>query len=345
MHWKIRPVTQVPAAAHHRQVDAGASALHAHRQNVHILVGRGFNGLLVQHARQRRDLVAQLGRLLEFQLFGVRHHALLQVLQHFMRFAAQHGFGMRHIAGIGVARDQICTRAGAALDLVQQTGPGAVGKHRVFASAQAKHLLQQQDGFLHRPGAGVRAEIAVFLVGAAAVVGQARKSLGRRAAGAVLVCHASELQVRVAFVVAKQNVVARLQRFDEVAFQQQRLGFRAHHGGFQPGNLAHHVAGARAAMGLLEIAGHAPLEVERLAHIQQRALGVEIAVHAGQRRQRSHLPQQFFGMHIGHGMYCGRAGSGPGAGRRLLQLWLCFCIAQPSRHLRTTIAPHALPEP
>ena len=38
MHRKIRPVAQVAATAHHGQVDAGAPALHAHRQNVHILV-------------------------------------------------------------------------------------------------------------------------------------------------------------------------------------------------------------------------------------------------------------------------------------------------------------------
>jgi hypothetical protein len=50
MHRKIRPVAQVPPAAHHGQVHAGAAALHAHGQDVHVLVVSGFDGLLVQHA-------------------------------------------------------------------------------------------------------------------------------------------------------------------------------------------------------------------------------------------------------------------------------------------------------
>jgi hypothetical protein len=89
MHREVGPVAQVAAAAHHGQVHAGAATLHAHGKNVHVLIRGSFHRLLVQHARERRDLVAQLGRLLELQPIGVRHHARLQLLQERLRLAAQ----------------------------------------------------------------------------------------------------------------------------------------------------------------------------------------------------------------------------------------------------------------
>ena len=137
------------------------------------------------------------------------------------------------------------------------------------------------------------------------VVRHARKDLPWRVASGP--GRAGDLEVRVALVVAEQDVELGVQRLDQVVFQQQRLGLGAHHRGLHAHDLADHVANARAAMVLLEVARYPALEVERLAHVQQRILRVEIAVHARQRRQRSHLGQEFFGMHIRHAAYCGRA--------------------------------------
>ena len=47
---KVRPVTQMPPAAHHGQVDTGTPSVHFDGQDIDILVVRGFDGLLVQHA-------------------------------------------------------------------------------------------------------------------------------------------------------------------------------------------------------------------------------------------------------------------------------------------------------
>ena len=216
MHREIRSVPQVAAAAHHGKVHAGAAALHAHREDVHILVIHRLDGLLVQHARQRLDLVAHLGRLLKFELVGTRHHARLQRLQQLLRFAAQQRLGMLHVGGIGLRRNQVHAGPGAALDLVQQAGPGAVGKHRVFAGAQPKDLLQQLDGFFHRPGAGVRAKVAVLFVHRPTVVRHARKDLPWRIAARVGARRAGDLEVGVALVVAEQDVELGIQRLDEV---------------------------------------------------------------------------------------------------------------------------------
>ncbi|MNW00341.1 hypothetical protein D3C71_1958200 [compost metagenome] len=94
--------------------------------------------------------------------------------------------------------------------------------------------------------------------------------------------HARNHQIGITLVIAKQDVVLRVLGLDQVVFQQQRLGLGAHHRGFQARDLADHVADARAAMAFLEVVGDAALEIARLADIQQAALGIEVAIDAGQ---------------------------------------------------------------
>ena len=52
------------------------------------------------------------------------------------------------------------TRRRAALDLVQQAGPRAVGEHGVGAGAQQEHPLHRGHCLVHRPGGGERSPIA-----------------------------------------------------------------------------------------------------------------------------------------------------------------------------------------
>ena len=179
MNGKIGPVAQVPPAAHHGQVDAGFAALHFHRQDVDIAVRHVVYRLLVQHIGERRHLVAQLCRLLKLQALGVRHHAALQRAHDLLGVAAQELLRVLHVLRVVGGADVAHTGARAALDLVEQTRARAVAEHRVFASAQAKHFLHQQNGFFDRPGAGIGAKVMVFFLHAAAVIGHARKLLGR----------------------------------------------------------------------------------------------------------------------------------------------------------------------
>ena len=118
---EIRPVTQMAPAAHHGQIHTGTATQHLDGQNINILIVRRLNGLLMQHARQGRNLVAHLGGLFKLQLFRIGHHAGLKLLQQFLRLAAQHGLGIAHIQGIGFGRDHVHARPGATLDLIEQT--------------------------------------------------------------------------------------------------------------------------------------------------------------------------------------------------------------------------------
>ena len=46
---KVRPVAQMPPAAHHGQVYAGFTALHFHGQYVDVFVASNLHGLLMQY--------------------------------------------------------------------------------------------------------------------------------------------------------------------------------------------------------------------------------------------------------------------------------------------------------
>ena len=300
---KIRPVAEVASAAHHGQVHAGLAALHLHGQDVHVLVRPGLHRLLVQDFGQRAHLVAQLGRLFELQPLGMLHHPRLEPLQHRLGLPVQESLGVVHVLPVVLRRDQVHARRRAALDLVQQARPGAIGEHGVLAGAQPEYLLQQLDRLLDRPGAGIGAEVAVPAVDRPPVIGHPGKGGGRgrvRLVDSHLV-GARDLQVGVALVVAKQDVVARVERLDQVVFQQQRFGFRSHHRGFQARDLADHVADARSAVVLLEVAGDPLLQVAGLPDVQHAAVRVEVAVDARQRGQCGDLRQQLIGMNLGHG--------------------------------------------
>jgi len=177
-------------------------------------------------------------------------------------------------------------------------------EYRVFARTQTEYLLQQLDGFLDRPGIGVRAEVLVLLFYRATVVRHAGKVLGprlrircgRRLFKSGRPGVGTQAQVGVALVIPEENVETRLLRLDEVVFEQQGFCLGAHHCGFHAHDLADHVADARAVMALLEVAGDALLQITRLADVQQHACGVEIAVDTGQRRQCRHGLEQLFGM-------------------------------------------------
>ena len=284
-------------APHHGEVDAGVAALNLHGQNVHVLVVHGVHRLLVQDLGKRRDLVAQLCRLLELELVGVRQHALLQVGHDLLGFSPQKPCGAGHIVGIVLHRDVADTGPRAALDLKQQARARAMAEHRVFTSAQVKNFLHQPNGFAHRPYAGVRPKIIMPLVDRAAVIdhpwavcGMGRSVCGSGTGGS----GPGELQVGVTFVVPKQDVVLGLERLDEVVFQEQSLGLRTHHRGFHAGDLAHHVANAGAAMLALKITGHPLAQIDGLAHVQHLVFRIEIAVHPRQSRQCGHLGQQSF---------------------------------------------------
>ncbi len=275
MRGKIRLVAEVAAAADHCQVDAGASALHRHGQDIDIAALPDFlDGLALEHRRQRPDLVAHRRGLFELEPLGVLLHLLLQSLEHLLLPALQEARGIAHVARVVLLADRADARRRAAVDLVQQARPRAVVEDGVLAGPQLEYLLQDLHALAHRMRARERAEVLVALVGRAAVVRHARIAMRR------------QLQQRIRLVVAEQDVVARRQCLDQVVLEQQRLGLAADHRGVDAGDARHHHRDARRQLGLVEIARDALLQVARLADIEHAAGRVVIAVDAGKSRQR-----------------------------------------------------------
>ena len=215
-------------------------------------------------------MVAVAGGVFKIERGSGLLHFVLQRLGELAGFAVEEGFGFAHAGLIIVVADVADTGAGAAADLIQQAGAVAVGEYAVFAGAQAEHFLQNLDAVAHGVAVGVGAEILVGLFERAAVIGHLR------------VFVAGKHQVGIAFIVAKEDIVFRRQRFDEVVFQNQRFGFAAGDGGFDRMHLLHHQRDARGMVVFLEIARHAPLEVDGFTDVEHVSAAVEHAVHAGQ---------------------------------------------------------------
>src|SRR5471032_639538 len=312
---EVGAVAQVAPAAHHRQVDAGAPALHDDGDNVDVGVAARLHALLVQHARQRRNLIAHPGGLLEFEFGRIAVHFLFQVGQHFALPAAQEARGVVDVDLVVLGRDQFHARRAAAADLVQQAGPGAVGVDAVLAGADQEHLLQNLHRLLDRPRIGEGSEVLVFFIHRAAIVDHAR----RVAAG--------DLQVGIRFIVAEQDVEARVLRLDQVVFQDQRLGLAVRDRGLQPRDALDHHGDAWAAEVFLEVVRDALLQVARLADVEQLVVDVEIAVHTRQVGQLGHGGQHLLAQ---IGRRYGRAFAQRGriitqAGRARRRCFFVFC--------------------
>ncbi|EGD06434.1 major facilitator transporter [Burkholderia sp. TJI49] len=202
-----------------------------------------------------------------------RVHLLLELLHHLRLPAEQETRGVRHVDRVIGFGNRADARRGAAPDLVQQARPRAVVEDRILAGAQLEHALQDLDALAHRPRARERPEILVLLVDRAAVVRHSRKTVR------------GELQVRIRLVVAKQDVVARRERLDQVVLEQQRLGLRTRDGRLDARDARDHHRDARRQLRLREIARHALFQVARLAHVEHGARRVVVAVDARHVRQ------------------------------------------------------------
>ena len=235
MRRKVSTVAQVAAATHHGQIHTRTPTSHFDGQDVHVFVrGRstvGFYRLLMQNVGQGSNAVAQLSRFLKCQGVGQGHHLGLHVGDDLMHLTKHEALGVTHVACIVFAADKIHAGPRTAVDLIEQTRPRAIAENGVLAGAQAKHFLHQLNRFAHGPGIGVRAEIAVLAIHRAAKVGYAGETLVGRFGQPVAGMRAGDLQIRIAFVVPKQDVVFGVERLDEVVFKQQGFGLTAHHRG------------------------------------------------------------------------------------------------------------------
>jgi hypothetical protein len=184
--------------------------MQSHRD--HVDVGRpAGHGAMFAHPLECGNLVAQAGCTLEVQRLGGGFHGDSQFVAQLVGLALQHAHRIAHLVRVLLRRHQPDTGGAAALDLVLQAGPIAMGEEGVAAGTQQEQLLQRAQGFAHCGGRGERADVAVVAGLGAAVVADARKLVR------------GEADVGIALVVPVDDVVPRLLLLDQRRFQQQRL--------------------------------------------------------------------------------------------------------------------------
>src|SRR5262249_25956690 len=120
----------------------------------------GGDYLLRVHPLQRRELIADLRRALEFELRGRLLHTRLQLRVHFVAAPLEHLDRRGDVLGVGLGADPAGARGRAAPDLVLQTRTAAVGEEAVAAVADAEQLLQLRERVAHRTRIRKRPEVA-----------------------------------------------------------------------------------------------------------------------------------------------------------------------------------------
>ena len=205
-------------------------------------------------------------------------HRTGQFVDHRAAASFEEHFRMAHVIAVVVHGNQLHAGRRATPDLVLQARSRAVPEIAVLALAHLEQLLHQVEAFAHGKRARIRPEIAPRHIACAAMKSEPRIVLATR-----------EVDIRIALVVAQQDVVARLERFDQLRFEQQRFALGARHRDVRAGDLRHHGSDARLHPRLEEVAADTLLQVAGLADIQQIAVRVEVTIDA--RRSREGLDE------------------------------------------------------
>ncbi len=83
---------------------------------------------------------------------------------------------------------------------------------------------------------------------------------------------------RETLIIAQQDIVRRAESFDQLRFEQQRLGFRVGGDDFHRARLRHHALQAAGEVRHLAVIRHPVLQRPRLADVEDVAAGIEHAV-------------------------------------------------------------------
>ena len=264
-----RARTEVLSVADDEQLDHRDAFACACRDDIHVSPDAGdvLPGL---HPPQICNLIAVTRGELEFQRPRCRFHAVHQLVDHLLALALEKHDGVTHVFAVCRLVDQADTWSGAALDLVLQTGPGAVLEERVLALADTKQLLKLTERATGRPCARERTEVAAAPALRSAMEAQAREPV-----------FGGDVDVGKALVVAKQDVVTGAVLLDQIVLEQERFRLRVRRRHFDRVRMGHQRAGLRfELLGRPEIARDTPLQAACLSDIEDPSEPVEQAIHA-----------------------------------------------------------------
>ena len=270
-----RHFREVAARAQHlaltnkEHVDASSTLLEGDPHHIQLVQHVAAHRLLFGDPAQRQDLIPIPGCLFKAQIAAGRLHLAHQLANHLLVLARQKQLGQLHLLGIfGLAHQPGYARASATLELIEQTGTGAVGIDRIFALTHRENFLHQMQTLAYRAARGVWAEVLpLHLAGTAMDTDTWMLVRGDDDPG-------------VGFVVPQQHVVTGLVLLDEIVLEDQRLGLGVGDGDLDIGDLAHQGAGLDAVDVSPKIGSEPLFQILGLAHVDHGATAVIHAVNA-----------------------------------------------------------------
>ena len=267
---EIGAVAVVLSGAHEKNLDAGLPACSVRRDDVGLVDPPNVDIVARLDPCQRLDAIAKLRRLFELQGVTGFLHLPRQTALDRPAVAGQESARLLDEGRVFGLADAVDAGRAAALDLMQEAGPRAVREHRVRTRPKQEGLLQDAQRLVDRPRRSKRAEIVPLSAMGAAVLEHPRESMV-----------AGEQDRRKRFVVAQQNVVARLEALDQVRLEQERLGLGVGDDKFHRRRLRHYTARAHRLARQPRVAGDPLLQAFCLAHVEDFAAGVDHPIDSG----------------------------------------------------------------
>ncbi len=221
----VGAVAVVPAGAVEEGLDADLTALGMRGNDVGIFDGGGVDALLARNVGDGLEPIAKDGCLLEIQALRGLIHFRLQLRLDLVRRAAEKAADLVDDSRVVVTADSTHARRRAALDLVLQARPRAVGEDRIATTAQRKCPKQRVQGLVHGTSRRKRSEVVGAVALAATMLTDHREGVAP-----------AQIEVGKALVVAQDDIERRAVALDEVGLEQQRLdlargGDELHSGG------------------------------------------------------------------------------------------------------------------
>ena len=260
-----------------------------------ILVGHGRRDdlLALDDAPDGVELVAVEGRLLKVPLFGSGLHFCFQAGYNLVGFALQEAAqAIDHVPVLVLARGADA-RSQAQADVQIEAGPLVLTGDGPAAGEVGKDAPQGVERLLYRPGGGKGAIVA----GAIPLHAAHDEDPGK-------VFLPGDLDVRIALVVLEPDVVLGLVALDEVALEDQGLQFGGGDDKVDVVDAGHQALdlGALAGRGV-KVGAHPGAQVDRLADVEDRALGVLHQIDARLGGQGVEFFLQVLGCVARHGDY------------------------------------------
>ncbi len=147
-------------------------------------------------------------------------------------------------------------RRRAQFDVVVQASPLILAGDLTVAGQVGENPAQHVQGLVHRPDAGVRAEVTRAILDHLAGDGNLREGI-----------RPVHLDVWIALIVLQAHIEMRSMLLDQVHLQDQGFELRANHDPFDVDDIVHQLERARVGLRAVKVGTHPVAQVNRLADI------------------------------------------------------------------------------